>query len=245
MRSKVSSAPKPAVPTAKAAAFFDLDGTLIPGSANIPLSVAAFRRGWVHPRDLARDVWFGFSFLLKGASDDRAGAVRDRILRAVAGHKVEDVVGLGDDFIESVTESVTDEARALLAMQASAGRDRYVVSATSQEIVSMFAERIGIEGALGTRSQVVDGRYTGELAGPFCYGAGKVEAIEALAHERGYDLSACYAFSDSMSDLPMLERVGHPVVVNPDAEMRHLARERGWPIINISQRGWRRLFSRR
>ena len=229
----------------RAAAFFDLDGTLIPGSANIPLSIAAFRRGWVPPRDLLRDAWFGVHFLLKGASDDRAGAVRDRILRAVAGHKVDDVVGLGDDFITQVAHSVTDEARELLDLQAAAGRDRFVVSATSQEIVSMLAEEIGIEGALGTRSRVVDGRYTGDLDGPFCYGAGKVEAIEQLAAERGYDLSASYAFSDSMSDLPMLERVGHPVVVNPDGKMRDEAVRRGWPVIEFTTRGWRSLLSRR
>jgi len=229
----------------RAAAFFDLDGTLIPGSANIPLSIAAFKRGWVPKRDLARDVWFGLHFLLKGASDDRAGAVRDRILRAVAGHRVSDVVGLGDDFITQVANSVTVEARALLAMQADAGRDRFVVSATSQEIVSMLADHIGIEGGLGTRSRIVDGRYTGDLDGPFCYGEGKVEAIELLAAERGYDLDASYAFSDSMSDMPMLERVGYPVVVNPDGKMRQEAVRRGWPVIDVTASGWRRLTSRR
>ena len=221
----------------RAAAFFDLDGTLIPGSANIPLSIAAFKRGWVPKRDLLRDAWFGVHFLLKGASDDRAGAVRDRILRAVAGHRVSDVVGLGDDFIAQVAESLTVEARALLTMQADAGRDRFVVSATSQEIVSMLADHIGIEGGLGTRSRIVDG--------PFCYGVGKVEAIELLAAERGYDLDASYAFSDSMSDMPMLERVGHPVVVNPDGKMREEAVRRGWPVIDVTTNGWRRLISRR
>ncbi len=230
--------------TPRAAAFFDLDGTLIPGSANIGLSIAAFRRGWVPPRDLLQDAWFGIHFLLRGASDDRAGAVRDRILRAVAGHKVTDVVGLGDEFIPQVAESLTTEARALLHLQAAAGRDRFVVSATSQEIVTMLAERIGIEGGLGTRSQIVDGRYTGDLDGPFCYGEGKVEAIELLAAERGYDLDESYAFSDSMSDMPMLERVGHPVVVNPDSKMRDIAEKRGWPIIDVRHSGWRRLFAR-
>jgi len=229
----------------RGAAFFDLDGTLIPGSANIALSIAAFRRGWVPPRDLLRDAWFGLHFLLSGASDDRARAVRDRILAAVAGHRVDDVVGLGTEFIPQVAESVTAEARTLLEEQAAAGRDRYVVSATSQEIVSMLADQIGIEGGLGTRSQIVAGRYTGELDGPFCYGTGKVAAIEALAAERGYDLAASYAFSDSPSDIPMLERVGHPVVVNPDAELRRVAVARGWPIIDVAARGWRRLLSRR
>jgi HAD superfamily hydrolase (TIGR01490 family) len=228
----------------KAAAFFDLDGTLIPGSANIPLSIAAFKRGWVPKRDLLRDAWFGVHFLHKGASDDRAGAVRDRILRAVAGHRVSDVVGLGGEFIPQVADSLTLEARALLAVQAAAGRGSFVVSATSQEIVTMLAEHIGIEGGLGTRSRIVDGRYTGDLDGPFCYGEGKVEAIELLAAERGYDLDASYAFSDSMSDMPMLERVGNPVVVNPDAKMRSEAVRRGWPVIDVTTGGWRRLISR-
>lgn len=226
------------------AAFFDLDGTLIRGSANIPLALAAFRRGFVPPRDLARDLRNGVSFLVRGASDDRAAEVRDRILRAVAGHRVDEVVALGDDFIPGVAARVTPQARQLLDHHAAAGHDRVVVSATSQEIVERLAARLGMERGAGTVSQVVDGRYTGRLAGPFCYGAGKADVVAALAAEHGYDLDGCYAYSDSVSDLPMLDLVGRPVAVNPEAELRAIAADRGWPVVETPARGWRRLLAR-
>jgi HAD superfamily hydrolase (TIGR01490 family) len=229
----------------RTAAFFDLDGTLIRGSANIPFALAAFRRGFVPPRDLARDLWNGAAFLVQGASDDRAAAVRERILRAVAGHPVADVVALGDDFLPGVAARVTPEARGLLADHARSGHDRIVVSATSQEIVERLAQRLGMEDGAGTRSEVVDGRYTGRLAGPFCYGAGKADVVRELAAARGYDLAACFAYSDSVSDLPMMEAVGHPVVVNPEPELRAVAAERGWPVVEVAATGWRRALARR
>ena len=101
-----------------------------------------------------------------------------------------------------------------------------------------------MERGAGTVSQVVDGRYTGRLAGPFCYGAGKADVLRALAAEHGYDLDSSYAYSDSVSDLPMLELVGHPVAVNPEAELRAVAAERGWPVVESAPQGWRRLLAR-
>ena len=234
-------APEPTVP--RAAAFFDLDRTLIRGSANFPLAVAAFRAGLVPPRDLFSDARNAVAFLLKGADDARSEALRDRILHAVTGAEVATVVALGDRFIPRLAGSVLPEAQGLLAAHAAAGEDRLVVSASPIEIVGRLAREMGLEGAVGTVSEIEDGRYTGRLSGAFCYGPGKVEAVRTLAAERGYDLALCSAYSDSVSDLPFLEMVGTAVAVNPDTELRQVARERGWRVVEVSKRrgvpGWR------
>jgi HAD superfamily hydrolase (TIGR01490 family) len=230
----MSTTSVPTAPRGRPAAFFDLDGTLIRGSANIPLALAAFRRGMVSHRELARDLRQGASFLLRGASDDRSAQVRERILAAVKGHRQSDVAALGDEFIESLAASVRPELRAVLAEHAARGEDRIIVSASPIEIVDRLAREIGLEGAVATTSEVVDGRYTGRLEGPFCYREGKALHIARLAAEAGYDLAASYAYSDSVSDLPMLRAVGHPVAVNPEAELRAVAVAEGWPIVETS-----------
>jgi HAD superfamily hydrolase (TIGR01490 family) len=229
-------APRPGQPTARAAAFFDLDGTLIPGSANIPLAKAAFRAGMVAPHELVRDLRNGVSFLLQGATDERSEAVRDRILAAVDGRPAEEVIALSDGFLPGLVESITPTLREVLAEHAVAGRDRVVLSASPTEIVSRLADAAGLELGAGTTSEIdAEGRYTGRLSGPFCYREGKAEVLRVIAQERGYDLAASYAYTDSASDLPMLEAVGHPVVVNPEPELRAIAEERGWPILETSR----------
>ena len=215
------------------AAFFDLDGTLIPGSANIPFAKAAFRQGFISKTDLAKDLRNGLSFLLKGATDERSAQVRDRILRAVQGHQASDVEALGDHFIDDLVASITPAMREVLDQHS--GADRIVISASPTEIVSRLAMAAGLEDGVGTTAARDDqGVYTGELVGPFCYAEGKVEVMQSLAQERGYDLAQCFAYSDSASDLPMLEAVGHPVAVNPEPELREIAVERGWPIVETS-----------
>jgi HAD superfamily hydrolase (TIGR01490 family) len=220
----------------RAAAFFDLDGTLIPGSATIPLARAAFRAGMVTPPELVRDLRHGVSFLLQGATDERSEAVRDRILAAVAGRSAHEVVALSDGFTPDLVSSITPTMRRVLDEHAAAGRDRIVLSASPTEIVSRVADAAGLELAAGTTSELdAQGRYTGQLDGPFCHGPGKAEILRSLAQEEGYDLSASYAYGDSMSDLPMLEAVGHPVVVNPEPALRDLAEQRGWPIVETAR----------
>jgi HAD superfamily hydrolase (TIGR01490 family) len=214
------------------AAFFDLDGTLIPGSANIPLARAAFAAGFVGKRELARDLRNGISFLLKGASDERSAQVRDRILRAVAGHPASDVEALADVFMADLVASIQPRMRAVLDQHAAAGHDRVVLSASPTEIVSRLAAEAGLEHGSGTTSERdTEGVYTGRLSGPFCYGIGKAEVLGAVAAERGYDLAASYAYSDSVSDEPMLRAVGHPVAVNPEPELREIALREGWLVL--------------
>jgi len=214
-----------------AAAFFDLDRTLIDGSSAFAFAVAARRHDLVKRRQFLKDGVGALAFRLAGASDSKVDKVRERILGSVAGNRQTDLIALNPDIIPKLLDKVRPEAKQLLEMHSRAGRQTYIVSAAPQEIVGPFAEALGMTGGIGTVSEVVEGVYTGALAGPFCYGAGKVEAISEMAGWEGYDLGRCYAYSDSASDLPMLEAVGHPVAVNPDRALADVAHARGWPIV--------------
>lgn len=220
----------------RSAAFFDLDRTLIAGSSALYFGTAAWRAGMIPTRAVAGDVLRDVVFRLAGASDERSAALRDRILAAVAGSEQQRLLALNDEIVPAVLRRVRPEAVALLEMHAEAGRDRWIVSASPVEFVAEVARRLGLEGGLGTVAEVVDGRYTGRLAGPFCYGPGKAEVVRRLAAERGYDLERCYAYSDSVSDLPLLELVGHPVAVNPDRGLAAVAQQRGWPVVVFARR---------
>lgn len=218
------------------AAFFDLDGTLIPGSANIPFAKAAFKEGMITPKELLKDLSNGISFMLKGATDERSEQVRDRILEAVKNQPASKVESLGESFIGELVDSITPAMRRVLDEHAAEGHDRIVLSASPTETVSRVARDAGLEIGVGTTAERDDRNfYTGRLVGPFCYAEGKVEVMESLAKEHGYDLSKSYAYSDSMSDMPMLLAVGNPVVVNPEPELRDTAFARGWPIIETSK----------
>lgn len=214
-----------------AAAFFDVDRTLIRGSANFPLAVAAFRAGLMTPKELLSDAANVLTFTLQGASDERSLALQERILRGVRGELQSDVVALCEEFIPRLADRVIPATRALLEEHAARGEDRIIVSASPQELVERLADALGLEGAVGTRAEVEDGRYTGRLAGAFCYGEGKAVEVRRLAGEHGYDLRRSFAYSDAASDLPLLEAVGRPVAVNPDRELRTVAKRSDWPIV--------------
>lgn len=218
------------------AAFFDLDRTLISGSSAFVLGIAAWRHKLIPTSQLVSDASAAVAFRLRGASDDTSHGVRDRILGAVKGVRLEDLVAMNADIIPKLIEKVRPESRRLVDSHRHAGRTTYIVSASPIELVEPLAKALGMTGGIGTRSQIVDGVYTGELAGPFCYGPGKVEAIEELARWESYDLAQCFAYSDSVSDLPMMEAVGRPVAVNPDPKLERHAEEHGWPIVVFSRR---------
>lgn len=221
---------------ATAAAFFDLDRTLVSGSSAFHFGVAAWRNDLLPARALARDAVNALSFRLFGATDESSEAVRDRILQAVKGIEQSDLIALNEEIVPRMLEKVRPESRGLIDMHHEADRDCWIVSASPQEIIEPLASALGMEGGIGTRSKVVGGRYTGELDGPFVYGDGKAEAIAKLSAERGYDLRLSYAYSDSVSDLPMMEMVGHPVAVNPDRPLENVANQRGWPIVVFARR---------
>ncbi len=220
----------------RSAAFFDLDRTLIAGSSAFTFGVAAWRHDLVPTGQFARDALGAVAFRLSGSTDGTTDKVRDRMLRAVTGTRQADLVALNADIIPKLVDRVRTEARSLLDLHRRAGRDTFIVSASPIELVEPLATGLGMTGGIGTVAEVADGVYTGELVGPFCYGEGKVAAITELAEWEGYDLALCYAYSDSASDLPMLECVGHPVAVNPDAALARVAGERGWPVVVFSRR---------
>ncbi len=224
------------VSSGPSAAFFDLDRTLISGSSAFVLGVAAWRAGLVPPGQFGKDAMGAVAFRFTGASDDTSTGVRDRILGAVKGIRVDDLVALNAEIVPKLLAKVRPEAQALVDRHRHAGRATYIVSASPVELVEPLAKALGMTAGIGTVSQIADGVYTGELAGPFCYGPGKVEAITDLAKWENLDLGQCYAYSDSASDLPMLEAVGHPVAVNPDAKLDRIARHNGWPIVVFSKR---------
>jgi HAD superfamily hydrolase (TIGR01490 family) len=219
------------------AAFFDLDRTLISGSSAFAFARAAWRNDLVPTKAFTRDAFNAVAFRRRGATDDKVARVRARILGAVTGVRQADLVALNGALIPKLLNRVRPEADRLIEMHRRAGRDTYIVSASPIELVEPLAAAIGMTGGIGTVSAVdADGVYTGELAGPFVYGPGKVTAIEEIADWEGYDLTVSYAYSDSASDLPMLEAVGHPVAVNPDNALATIAHDRGWPIVIFSRR---------
>jgi len=231
-------------PTAQApppaAAFFDLDRTLIKGASVMIFGHVAWKNGFVTNRELLSDAKNAVVFRMVGASDEKTDAVRDRILSAIAGSSRSEMDGLGDEILPRLLRRVRDETRAIVDQHRGAGRETWVVTASPVEIAGSLASALEMTGAIATEAAVdAEGVYTGDLAEAFCYGPGKAERIAKLAAERGYDLRLCYSYSDSISDLPMMELVGHPVAVNPDHALRAVALHRGWPIVEFSKRAKR------
>jgi HAD superfamily hydrolase (TIGR01490 family) len=219
-----------------AAAFFDLDRTLISGASVYVFAKAALKKGLVPKARLLQDSWRAASFKLFGATDEQADAIRAKLLGAVVGVQQSDMLALSSETVPDLLAKVRPEALDLVEWHRRAGRQTFIVSASAQELVEPLAAALGMTGGIGTVSEVVDGAYTGRLVGPFCYGPGKAVAIRELADWEGLDLARCYAYSDSASDLPMLEVVGHPVAVNPDGPLARTAEERGWPVVRFHRR---------
>jgi HAD superfamily hydrolase (TIGR01490 family) len=219
----------------KGAAFFDLDKTLIEGSSGIHFARAAFRSGMIGRRELLGDVWANVKFRLQGSTDAGSEEIRARILHAIAGTPVRDLQRLGPEVLAGVLPRIYPEVLQAAWAHQDAGRPVFIVTAASHEMAELMAHVMVLDGGIGTRSEVRDGVYTGEPDGPFTYRAGKAEAIRQVAAEHGIDLAESYAYSDSESDLPMLEAVGHPVAVNPDSELERIARAGGWQIMRFDR----------
>lgn len=222
---------------ANAAAFFDLDRTLITGASAFPFGVEAWRQGLATRSDIAKWGVSALSFAVAGDKGDGASTdLRGEFLARVEGASVSDLTRVGQAVLPKLVSRVRPESRKLVSMHQEAGRDTWIVSASPHNIVQPLAASLGMTGAIGTQGEIANGVFTGELDGPFIYGPGKAQAIDKLASDRGYELDLCYAYSDSISDLPMMELVGHPVAVNPDSELARVARERGWPIVIFARK---------
>jgi HAD superfamily hydrolase (TIGR01490 family) len=229
---KDASAPRPA-------AFFDLDKTLMAGSSGIFFARAAYESGMISRRRLARDVYENLRFRLRGSTDDRADEVRRRVGEMIADVPVRELQRLSPRVLAGVLPRLYPQMLERAYAHQDAGRLVYILTAASQEMADLLAHVLAFDGGLGSRSEIVDGRYTGRAAGPFNYREGKVLSMRELAASEGIDLDSSYAYSDSESDLPMLRAVGYPVVVNPDSDLRRIALEEGWEILHLDRLGRR------
>jgi HAD superfamily hydrolase (TIGR01490 family) len=221
------------------AAFFDLDRTLMAGSSGLYWARAARSAGLLTRRRMARYGWENVKFRLQGSTDRATDRVRREVGEMIAGRRVADLQRLAPKVLAGVLPRLYPQMLEVAYAHQDAGRPVFICTAASQEMADMLAQVLGFDGALGVRSEIVDGRYTGRAAGPFTYREGKAQAMRELAAREGIDLDHSYAYSDSESDLPMLRAVGHPVAVNPDADLRRVARADGWEIMRFEQLGRR------
>jgi HAD superfamily hydrolase (TIGR01490 family) len=222
----------PPAPDPAAAAFFDVDNTIMRGASIFHFARGLAARKMFRTRDMASLVWGQVAFRVRGAENSgHIDAARQAALAFVAGHKVTDIVALGEEiYDDTMADRIWPGARGLTQRHLAAGQRVWLVTATPVELANILARRLGLTGALGTVAESDGGVYTGRLIGGLLHGEAKAAAIRALADREGLSLARSSAYSDSINDLPMLELVGHPNAVNPDPELLAEARERGWPV---------------
>ncbi len=220
---------------ARAAAFFDLDRTLLRRSSALALAGSFREHGVIGRGQLAKAAAWQLLFAARGASVETVRKAAEDGLMILKGFRVDDLRTLVATAMEPVLKPlVYQEPLQLADRHRERGEPVYIVSATLQEIVEELARKLGFDGAVGSTCEIVDGVYTGHsLRG--AHGAGKAEAVRELAQAEGFDLAASTAYSDSHTDLPFLEAVGNPVVVNPDRELRRIALERDWPVLDFAE----------
>jgi HAD superfamily hydrolase (TIGR01490 family) len=224
----------------QAAAFFDLDRTLIAGSSGLPWARAAARAGLISRRQMARWGVDALRFRLRGSTDEATEKLLGEIKQVFDGVPARLIARMAPEVLVGVLPRIYPEMLEEVHGHQDAGRPTFIVSAASDELVQMLARILYMDGGIGTAYEIgEDGHFTGELGGAFMYGEGKVEAIRRLAAERDIDLAESYAYSDSASDLPMLRAVGRPVVVNPDEELTRIARDEGWRVMRFERLGRR------
>ena len=215
-----------------AGAFFDVDNTVMRGASIFHLARGLAKRRFFTIPEVTDFAWKQVKFLASGAEDmDDMASATESALGFVKGRRVSEIVGLGTEiFDEIMVDKLWPGTLALAQGHLDAGERVWLVTAAPVELATIMAQRLGFTGALGTVSEIVDGVYTGKLVGHPLHGPAKAEAVRALAARTGLVLDHCAAYSDSFNDLPMLSLVGTAVAINPDADLRELARERGWEI---------------
>jgi HAD superfamily hydrolase (TIGR01490 family) len=213
------------------AAFFDLDKTVIATSSVMALGGTFYRDGLISKRTIVRGLYAQVVYLLVGADENKMDRMREAMLTLTKGWDQEHVQELVRETLDDVLSPIIyAEALELIEEHRKAGRKTVIVSSSPVETVQPLGEYLGVDDVIATRARIgPDGRYTGELEF-YAYAAHKAEAIREMAVDEGIDLAASYAYSDSITDLPMLELVGNPVAVNPDRELARVAREREWDV---------------
>ena len=229
---ETATTPPPPPPDLTAAAFFDVDNTLVHGSSLVHFARGLAARKYFTYGDLVRFVLAQAKFQLTGRENsDDVAAGRRKALAFIEGRSTAELVALGEEiYDEIIADKIWPGTRALAQMHLDAGQQVWLVTATPYELATTIAKKLGLTGALGTVAESVDGVFTGRLVGDILHGSGKAHAVRSLAIREGLNLRRCTAYSDSFNDAPMLSLVGTAVAINPDAGLRDLARERGWEI---------------
>jgi HAD superfamily hydrolase (TIGR01490 family) len=219
---------------ARAAAFFDLDKTIIAKSSTLAFGRPFYQGGLINRRTVLRSAYAQFVFALSGADADQMDRMRDYLTAMCTGWDVQQIRDIVNETLHEIIDPlVYDEAVELIEEHKAAGRDVVIISSSGEEVVRPIGEMVGVADVIATRMVVQDGKYTGEIDF-YAYGPNKADGLRELAAVRGYDLADCYAYSDSITDQPMLEAVGHPNAVNPDKGLRRVAIDNDWPILTFT-----------
>jgi HAD superfamily hydrolase (TIGR01490 family) len=219
----------------RAAAFFDLDKTVIAKSSTLAFGRPFFHGGLINRRAVLKGAYAQFVFSLAGADADQMERMRSQITAMTTGWDVAVVHDIVRETLHDVVDPlVYAEAADLIEAHRAAGREIVIVSSSGAEMVGPIGEMLGVDRVVATRMVTVDGRYTGEIDF-YAYGENKAAAMREIAVEKAWNLADCWAYSDSVTDLPMLEAVGHPTAVNPDRGLRKVAADRGWPVLEFTR----------
>ncbi len=217
------------------AAFFDLDKTILGTSSTLAFTKPLYEQGLIKRADVVQSAYRQFVFTIAGADHDQTERMRQYLSTLVAGWDVEMLHGVVNDSLsEQITPTVHAEALELIEYHKKQGHTVVIVSASGSEIVKPVAELLGADFTIATELEVFNGKYTGQISF-YAYAENKARAIKDFAEDRGYDLANCFAYSDSITDLPMLEVVGHPNAVNPDSALKETAMDRSWPILRFEK----------
>jgi HAD superfamily hydrolase (TIGR01490 family) len=224
----------------RAAAFFDLDKTLMAGSSGMQFARIAAKQGVVSRRLLVSWGWEHLRYRLRGTTDERTAEVLKVARELIRGLPKKTIDRMGPEVMAAILPRVFPQMLEEVYAHQDAGRPTFIVSAAGNGVVEQLAHVLGMDGGIGTRYEIDgEGSYTGRLDGPFVYGDGKVTAMEEFARSHGIEMGESYAYSDSLSDLPMLRAVGNPVAVNPDPPLAAIAREEGWQTLRFERLGRR------
>lgn len=217
------------------AAFFDLDKTILGTSSTLAFTKPLYEQGLIKRADVVQSAYRQFIFTIAGADHDQTERMRQYLSTLVAGWDVETLNTIVNASLSNqITPTVHAEAVDLIQQHKNQGHNVVIVSASGSEIVKPVAELLGADFTIATELEVFNGKYTGRISF-YAYGENKARAIRDYAEDRGYDLASSFAYSDSITDLPMLEVVGHPYAINPDNSLKEIAMDRGWPILRFEK----------
>lgn len=221
--------------TAKRAAFFDVDNTLIRGSTIYFLGRGMYQRGYFTKKDISRFVLANLRFRLTGKENkEEIARFQKSATDFIGGHSVKDIEAIGQEiYDEYVSPAIWQGTIEIAQKHLSSNEEVWLVTAAPEDMAVLIAKRLGLTGALGSKAEVKDGAYTGAMLGALLHGKEKVIAVQDLAQRTGLNLAECYAYSDSHNDLPLLQCVGHPSAINPDAILGLRAMAEGWPIYDF------------